>query len=306
MKKILFIILLPILLTISGCDPFIAEHGKQYLDLASYRFESVDNVKIAYREFGDESEPTLVMIHGFMGNTTNFEPILDELSKHFHLVLVDLPGFGLSDKEIEKPLSRRYMAQLVAGLLEKKKINRYHVLGHSMGSEVAAWIALEQPDRVASLILVSSSICIQGENRNFPDNVLVRIFLRLAFMNYHTVKNTFKDLLVVKDNFDETQFLKNYYLVYQTPMKVIFQLSKAADTDKLREKLSSIEVPTLVLWGLQDEVTPVDGARCLSQKIENCKVVLLENAGHLIMIDQPEKTSKAIEDFVLDVEKGLN
>lgn len=302
MKKIFFsFVVLVLLLILISCDPKIAEEGKKHLNVSSYRFEQVDGLKIAYREFSHPSKPTLVLIHGFMGNTTNFEKLFPTLSKNFHLVVVDLPGFGLSDKQISKPLSRRYMAQIVAGLLEKKNIETYHVLGHSMGSEVAAWLALDRPKNVASLILVSSSICLDNANQmtNFSDNVFVRIFLRLAFLNYQNMKRTFKDLLMVKENFDEKLFLSNYYLVYQTPVKVVFQLAQAVDTDQLRELLPSLKLPTLIIWGLQDNATPVEGASCLAQKIANSRVVLLDQAGHLPMIDQPEGMVQAIEQFLL-------
>lgn len=302
MKKIFFtVVVLVLLLMLISCDPKMAEEGKKHLDVTSYRFEQVDGLKIAYREFSDPSKPTLVLIHGFMGNTTNFEKLFPHLSKNFHLVVVDLPGFGLSDKQISKPLSRRYMAQIVAGLLEKNNIHTYHVLGHSMGSEVAGWLALDRPRNVASLILVSSSICLDNSNqmRGFSDNLFVRIFLRLAFLNYTNMKNTFKNLLVVKENFDEKQFLSNYYLVYQTPVQVVFQLAQAVDNEELRGLLPSLKLPTLILWGLQDNATPVEGASCLAQKIANSRVVLLDQAGHLPMIDQPERMVQAIEQFLL-------
>ena len=300
-KTFLSVVVLVSLLILISCDPKIAEEGKKYLDLTLHRFEQLDGLKIAYREFSDPSKSTLVLIHGFMGNTTNFEKLFPTLSKNFHLVVVDLPGFGLSDKQINKPLSRRYMAWVVGELLKKKGIVRYHVLGHSMGSEVAAWLALDRPENVASLILVSSSICLDSVNQtmNFSDNVFVRIFLRLAFLNYTNMKNTFKNLLVVKENFDEKQFLSNYYLVYQTPVKVVFQLAQAVDTEELRELLPSLNLPTLIIWGLQDNATPVKGANCLAQKIANSQVVLLDQAGHLPMIDQPEKMVRAIEQFLL-------
>ncbi|HBT39509.1 MAG: Alpha/beta hydrolase fold protein [Thermotoga sp. 50_1627] len=127
-KLFLLITALLLIFVLSSCDPKIAKRGKRYLNMRFYRFEELDGVKIAYQELQDPSNPALVMIHGLMGNPTNFEKLFPHLSENFHLLVVDLPGFGLSDKQISKPLSRRYMAWVVGELLEKKGIEKYHVL----------------------------------------------------------------------------------------------------------------------------------------------------------------------------------
>ncbi|MGB9789544.1 MAG: alpha/beta fold hydrolase [Thermotoga caldifontis] len=275
-------------------DPARANEGAKFLDRSRYFFETIDGVKIAYQKVGEGPE-TLILIHGFMGNSTNFEPIFDLLKDDFTLIAVDLPGFGLSEKKIEKNLSRRYMAWIVARLAERLGLEHYHVLGHSMGTEVATWLALNEAEKVKSLILLDSSICLPERN-SVPGNTFTKIGLRLIFMNYDFQKRTFKDMLVNKESFSEEYFLKNYYLVYQTPLDIVFNLAENQDTAQLRENLKNLSVPTLIVWGEQDNITPLEGAKCLFEI--NARLVMIPNAGHLIMFDQPQILSETIKGFV--------
>lgn len=276
-------------------DPLKASEGEKLLDRSRYSFETIDGLKIAYQKVGNGSE-TLLLIHGFMGNSTNFEYLFDPLGKDLTLIAIDLPGFGLSEKKIEQKLSRRYMAQVVAQLADRMNVDRYHVLGHSMGSEVALWLALNESSKVKSLILLDSSLCLSQRN-SVPNNIFTKVGLRLVFMNYNFQQKVFRDMLVNKENFDEKYFLKNYYLVYQTPLDIVFNLAENQDTSELREKLEKLSIPVLVIWGENDEVTPLSGADCLLKNIQG-ELVVIPSAGHLPMIDQPQAVSEVIKDFI--------
>lgn len=276
-------------------DPLKASEGEKLLDRSHYSFETIDGLKIAYQKVGNGPE-TLILIHGFMGNSTNFEYLFDLLGKDLTLIAIDLPGFGLSEKKVKQKLSRRYMAQVVAQLADRLKLDHYHVLGHSMGSEVALWLALDEPNKVKSLILLDSPLCLSQRN-SVSNNIFTKVGLRIVFMNYNFQKKIFKDMLVNKENFDEKYFLKNYYLVYQTPLDIVFNLAENQDTSELKEQLRKLSVPTLTIWGENDEVTPLNSAECLLKNVQG-KLVVIPNAGHLPMIDQPQSVSEIIKDFI--------
>lgn len=276
-------------------DPLKASEGEKLLDRSHYSFETIDGLKIAYQKVGNGPE-ALILIHGFMGNSTNFEYLFDLLGKDLTLIAIDLPGFGLSEKKVKQKLSRRYMAQVVAQLADRLKLDHYHVLGHSMGSEVALWLALDEPNKVKSLILLDSPLCLSQRN-SVSNNIFTKVGLRIVFMNYNFQKKIFKDMLVNKENFDEKYFLKNYYLVYQTPLDIVFNLAENQDTSELKEQLGKLSVPTLTIWGENDEVTPLNSAECLLKNVQG-KLVVIPNAGHLPMIDQPQSVSEIIKDFI--------
>lgn len=276
-------------------DPLRASQGSRLLDLSCYGFETVDGMKIAYQRYGNGPE-VMLLIHGFMGNSTNFEPIFDLLKDDFTLVAVDLPGFGLSEKKVEKKLSRNYMARVVEELAEKLGLQRYHVLGHSMGTEVALWLALNAPEKVKSLILLDSSVCRPEQDR-LANNVFTKVGLRVIFMNYNFQKSTFKRMLVNNEAFSEDYFLKNYYLTYQTSLDVVFNLAENRDTEALKERLRELSTPVLLVWGEKDDVTPLEDAKCLLNHIQ-AEFVVIPDAGHLIMFDQPRLLGQTINDFV--------
>ncbi len=301
--KILALLLPIFLVLLTGCDPKIAEIGRKKLDLSNYFTLMVDGITVAYQKLG-KGEP-LVLIHGFMGNSTNFQPILSELSKDFTVIAVDLPGFGLSEKNITKPLSRRYLAKVVSSLVAQLGFSRYSVLGHSMGGEVAMWLALDNPNAVEKLILSNSAGWITDSNRSMPllDLPFSQVFVRTVFFNYEFLKNAWIEMLVDKEKFDEEYFLGNYSLMYGTPYKVIQNLVKNLDTNVLMQNIDQITTPTLLIWGDLDSVIPVDHAWWFHEKIKDSKVFVIEKAGHLPFIDKPEIFTDLVRAFLENIKE---
>ena len=135
---------------------------QEYSDLDNGgQFEIVDGFEMHYREMKPAdmalSKTPLVLIHGLMGSSKDFEHIQPALALQRVVIAVDLPGFGRSDKDPALDFSKASMSRLVAGLMASLGYERYEVLGHSMGGEVAQRIALEYPDQVTGLILLDSA-----------------------------------------------------------------------------------------------------------------------------------------------------
>ncbi|AEH50513.1 alpha/beta fold hydrolase [Pseudothermotoga thermarum] len=301
MKKFLLLLIIALVETkLFDCDVLIAKYGNKKLDRSVYSFEIVDGIKIAYRRIGQGE--LLVLIHGFMGNSSNFEVIFEKLSKDFTVVAIDLPGFGLSEKDPLKPLSKRYLASVVSSLVDKLGFSSCSVLGHSMGGEVAMWVALDKPSTVKKLILVNSTGKVE-ESTSYPNLLGIpffQIFARLVFFNYWFLKKTWLDMLVVKENFDEEYFLKNYSLMYRTPHKVIENLAKNSDTQLLIQKIEQITTPTLIIWGDRDFLVPLENALWFLEKIKNSKLLVINEAGHLPFIDKPEQFANSVRSFLLE------
>jgi len=109
---------------------------------------TVNGAEIFYREAGSLSDPTVVMVHGFMGSSYDFINVIDSIKDNYHVIAVDLVGFGLSEKSTTFEYYKDNQAEMVVALLEQKGIDSYTLLGHSMGGEVALHIAYAYPSRV--------------------------------------------------------------------------------------------------------------------------------------------------------------
>src|ERR1700687_58243 len=116
-------------------------------------FAEIDGVRVHYQEKGVGTP--LVLIHGFTSSTYSWKDVFEPLSKNFRVIAVDLKGFGFSSKP-DGDYTRRAQALLVAHLLDYLKIERTWLCGNSMGGEVSLNFALQNPQRVAGLILIDS------------------------------------------------------------------------------------------------------------------------------------------------------
>jgi len=163
MKKFLKIVLLIVVLAIVALTVFwfvrpadvSFDQVRASVPNSNYsHFADIDGVRIHYQEKGTGTP--LVLIHGYSSSTYSWKDVLEPLAKTFHVIAVDLKGFGFSAKP-DGDYTRRAQAVLVTHLLEHLKIGKAWLCGNSMGGEVVLNVALANPERVAGLILVDSA-----------------------------------------------------------------------------------------------------------------------------------------------------
>src|SRR6187399_3194944 len=131
------------------------------------KFVSVDGARVHYQEFGDASKPTLVMIHGYTASLYVWKTVAPMLADAgFHIVALDLLGFGYSDKPSWFDYAITSQARMVARFMNRLGIGRATIVGSSYGGAVAATLALDYPERVEKLVLVDT---VSNDNlRNHP------------------------------------------------------------------------------------------------------------------------------------------
>ena len=131
------------------------------------KFVSVDGAHVHYQEFGDSSKPTLVMIHGYTASLYVWKTVAPMLAHSgFHIVALDLLGFGYSDKPSWFDYAITSQARMVARFMNRLGIGRATIVGSSYGGAVAATLALDYPERVEKLVLVDA---VSNDNlRNHP------------------------------------------------------------------------------------------------------------------------------------------
>ena len=155
MRKIL------ILMMIFCSDVLILAQGVSPQDLADEdgQFAEINGASIYYIARGDVSDPAVILIHGFGGSTFTWRDNMDAIVEAgYYVVALDLPPFGLSDKNPEIGLSRRDYADYVAGLMDFLNIETASIAGHSMGGSTAAYFAVQYSERVDNLIFVAGGI----------------------------------------------------------------------------------------------------------------------------------------------------
>src|SRR5688572_17757325 len=129
-----------------------------------FKQDNVDGVTIAYREAGSESNPTIVLLHGYPSSSHQYRKVLDQLSDTYHLIAPDYPGFGLSD--FPEPDNYEYtfdnIAKTMDAFLEQRGISSYAIMMQDYGAPIGFRIATAHPERVTGIITQNGNAYLEG------------------------------------------------------------------------------------------------------------------------------------------------
>ena len=271
-------------------------------------FVDIDGARIHFQEFGNASNPTLLLIHGYTASTYVWNitaPILAE--QGFHVIAVDLLGFGYSDKPAWFDYSIQSQARMIERLMNRLGIGRATLVGSSYGGAVASTIALDYPERVEKLVLVDA-VC-NDDLKNHP-------ILRLAALP--GIGELITPFLV-----DSKMFLRfrmhgtlapaNHHLITDEHVNSVIRPLRAADAhhsllatsrnwsaNRIEHDANLINQPTLIIWGEEDTVIPIRDGYKLHESILNSRLVVLKNCGHVPQEEKSELFSELVTEFCRD------
>lgn len=258
----------------------------------------VNGMNIQYLE-GGKGDP-LVLIHGFGANKDNWTRISKFLTPHFRVIAPDLPGFGESDNSPDEKYTIKDQAVFLKQFIDKLGIKSFHIGGNSMGGNISGqYAALYQTDLISIFLLapggvISSqpSTMAQMLKNGEPNPLIARNteeyekLLNFIFVKKPSIPSPIKGFLV-------KEAIKN-----QDRNRKIWQMIKGSDLNEPMESLlKDINVKTFILWGAEDRVLDPSGAKILESLMKNSKAIVLENIGHVPMIEIPEETAKLYLEF---------
>ena len=258
-----------------------------------------------YLEAGDRKSPPMIMLHGFGTGREAMMSIMPWLDGNFRCIAPDLPGFGHHSFHDGQTHDVAFYAAELISFADSLGVDRFDLMGTSMGGGIAAYVAARYPDRIRTLILLSPA-GIQPDQQNY--------FMR-------DVERGNKPLVVRNEaDFDrvvDLAFDKNPWVPWQFRKELTARAVRnaknldaivAAMQDFLRNglagELSKIKAPTLVLWGDRDLVTDPSMLCKFVKGIPNAKGVLINDGGHVVTDDSPEQSRRAITEF-LEEQGGL-
>lgn len=279
--------------TVSVCQN-IRVHISYENKLEAYgQTATVNGNEIFYREAGSPGNPTIVMIHGFMGSSYDFINVIDSMKDDYHVIAVDLVGFGLSEKSVTFEYYKANQAEMVAALLEQKGIASYSLLGHSMGGEVALHIAYHYPSRVEQLILVDAAGLQTDRQAAFPVS-----FYDAIFKNYYVQKVFLGSAYYDKSVATQSLFDEMYFFNRQIPAKVMQRYSKYDDSGNIGTHLEEITANTLIIWGEKDTFIPLHFGEEMFARLPNAQMTVIAASGHLPFDEKPSVFLNILNDFL--------
>ena len=264
-------------------------------------FAEIDGVRVHYQEKGTGTP--LVLIHGFTSSVFSWKDVFEPLSKNFRVIAVDLKGFGFSGKP-DGDYTRRAQAMLVAHLLDYLKIDKAWLCGNSMGGDVSLNFAVQNPQRVAGLILIDSGgVKVEGSGSLAPSYLLIpvvgRVLTALALRSDKLVREGLE-----KSFYDQTKITDERVASYYRPLQTrggqlaAVRARTQADQFPVEPDLGKISARTLIIWGAEDALIPLAAGRKMNSLIKDSKLLVIEKCGHLPQEEMPERVVEEIGRFM--------
>jgi len=260
-------------------------NDKGYVATTYAKTVQVGDLTYFYREAGDPEYDTILFIHGFLGSSYDFIEVIDDLKTDYHVIAVDLIGFGLSDKSASFDYSKKNQADNLIAFLDTLGIESVTIIAHSMGGEISIHLAHDYPQYVERMILVGSAGYYDDTSPSFNirlplffyDHVFNNYYIQRSFFFSAYSKEEVNQKLVTYDDFDEM-----FYVNRTIPGKVLQKMTLDSDAGTTNDKLAGIYQDTLLIWGENDGFIPLaTGQLLLAEMGANASMIVMPGAGHL-------------------------
>jgi 2-hydroxy-6-oxonona-2,4-dienedioate hydrolase/4,5:9,10-diseco-3-hydroxy-5,9,17-trioxoandrosta-1(10),2-diene-4-oate hydrolase len=271
---------------------------------------TVSGKPIFYVETG--TGPAVVMLHGGgpgASGVSNYSRNIDALAKRFHVIVPDMPGYGRSVKGVDQSDPFGYLADMIRGLLDHLDIDTAHLIGNSYGGAAALRLALDTPHRVGKLVLMGPGGI--GTTRGLPTAGLN------SLLGYYGGDGPSRDKL---DAFIRTYLVYDGSSVPDALIDTRYQASIDPDVvadpplrrpsgplalrtlwrmDLTRDsRLTSLQTPTLILWGRDDRVNRPAGGPMLLNALPNAELVMTSRTGHWMQWERAALFNELVADFL--------
>ena len=246
-------------------------------------YEIKKEEKFEYLEVGEGE--TLMLLHGLFGALSNFSDLIEKFRTTHKVVVPLLPLFDLDILHT----SVTGLAKHVTQFIEHKGYDQVHLLGNSLGGHVGLVYVLKHPEKVKSLILTGSS--------GLFENAMGDSYPKRG--DYEYIKNktalTFYDPAVATP-----ELVDEVFEITRNRIKVIkiIALAKSAIRNNLGEELNQIKVPTCLIWGKNDTVTPPFVAEEFKKLIPQAELHFIDKCGHAPMMEVPQEFNNILEKFL--------
>ena len=267
------------------------------------KFVQAGKVRVHYNEAGT-GEP-LVLIHGGGPGATgwsNYQRNVEELSKHFRCIMIDLPGFGKTDKVRPDTGLFAFFAEVIRDMLNELKIDKAHFIGNSLGGGTALKFALDYPDRAGRLVLMGPGGSVPLFTP-WPSEGIKHLFSFYEGEGPTMAKlKAFIDVMVV-DKSELTEALYEQRFKSATDPETVknppLRMRKGMPLEELwKENLAGLKHDVLLIWGREDRVIPLDMSLFLLNRIQKAQLHVFPNCGHWAQWEKAPEFNRIVSGFI--------
>jgi pimeloyl-ACP methyl ester carboxylesterase len=284
-------------------------HSSPSLD-RSVSFLDLGHSRIAYRQVGQG--PTLLLLHGYPLHGMTFRNLIPWLARHFTCIVPDLPGLGETVWTSETDFSFAGQAKTLKQFVDRLGVSAYAILAHDTGGTIARRLTTIDAHRVRKLVLIGTEIpghrppwiAFFQKTAHPKRTMTFKILMRLRWFRHSGAAfgGCFHDSSLIDGVFHRL-FIEPLVRSEERIRGQIHYL-RGIDwrmVDGMRAEHAAITIPTLLIWGEQDPVFPIEAARAMAEQLPNCKgLAIIPGAKLFVHEERPEEVAKAALAFLLD------
>jgi pimeloyl-ACP methyl ester carboxylesterase len=228
--------------------------------------------------------------------------VASDLARDFRVVTLDLAGFGYSERPAAKEDYTRFaQGELVLSVARALDLGPFHLVGHSYGGSVSVALAVREPTAVRSLTLVDTADPQYPQERRSVAAVfrpLTTLFVRTKSLRRANVETSLRDNVADPSLVSEAM-VDEYWrrITVEGTARAFWGLTVPVADPQGPVELGDLRLPTLVVWGAEDPLIPVAGAREAAASIPEHRFVVIEDAGHTPMEERPGELSELLRRF---------
>lgn len=233
----------------------------------------------------------VVLLHGLFGSPSNWQPIMLDLAEHYRFLALQLP---IDPDEVHRQAASESLGELtehLAHFLDELELDRVVLCGNSLGGQVALDFTLTHPERVESLVLCGSAGLYERSLSGGRPPRLCREFIR------ERVSEIFYDQTHVSPELVDDAYAMLSDRAYR---RFLLKIAKATRDRYMLDELANVKVPTLIVWGREDSITPPFVAEQFCDHIQNAELVFIDLCGHSPPIEQPVAFARLLHSFLSD------
>ncbi len=301
---VFFVLLIIAVVVFFGHSDIPLEKLKAKFANSASSFIAIDGMDVHYRDEGNKADSIpIVLIPGTASSLHTFDAWADSLKKTNRVVRMDLPAYGLTGPFPDRNYSIAHYTAFIKDFLKALNIKQCVLAGNSLGGEIAWNFTLDQPGMVTKLILIdaagyplhSKSVPIAFRMARTPVVRNLLTYLTPRFIVRASVENVFFDKQKVTDTLVDRYF--ELTLRAGNRQALVDRLNATADTSAYH-KIKNIQQPTLIIWGANDLLIPIENGYLFHGALPNDTLIILDNSGHTPMEESPKESIKPVLEFL--------
>lgn len=240
-----------------------------------------------YKYIDKGEGPVIILLHGLFGALSNYKDVFDTFSDRYRVIIPLLPIYSLPIISTNV----KNLAKYLENFMKLKNLENVTLLGNSLGGHVALYYMMKHPDKVKNMILTGSSGLYENTmGSSFPRRE-DRVFIK------NKVAETFYDPIHATDELVE----ECYNIVNDRGQLIrILAIAKSAIRHNMKKEVPKMNVPTLLIWGKDDSITPPVVAEEFHSLFPNSELHWIDKCGHAAMMERPKEFNEILSKWLLD------